>query len=188
MRYEAVTMGVSSGGMSALKVILPALPADFPLPLIIVQHIGAQSEGFWIDLLNNMCKLEVKEADEKESIQKGKVYIAPPNYHLLVEPDRTFALSTDKRVNFARPSIDVLFESAAIVYREKLIGVVLTGSNNDGARGLAKIKELGGLAIVQDPETAESSSMPLAALQATQTIHSYPLEKITTLLIEISKT
>src|SRR4051812_22636449 len=124
MRYEAVVIGVSLGGLDALNFLLPALPVDFKLPVMIVQHIGISSDGFWIENLNGMSRLHVKEADEKEAVEKGTVYIAPPNYHLLVETDRTLSLSTDQRVNYARPSIDVLFESAAVAYGNKLIGVI----------------------------------------------------------------
>jgi two-component system, chemotaxis family, protein-glutamate methylesterase/glutaminase len=187
MKYEAIVIGVSAGGMNALKVLLPSLPAKFNLPVILVQHIGASSDGFWIELLNGICPLNVKEADEKEKIEKGNVYIAPPNYHLLVESDRTFSLSADKRVNYARPSIDVLFESAARVYESKLVGILLTGANHDGALGMKKIKECGGFTIVQDPATAESPYMPSSALKITAVDHCLPLEKISELLFQISE-
>ena len=187
MKYAAAVIGVSLGGLNALRKILPALPKDFKLPLIIVQHVGASSDGYWIEKLNEISTLNIKEADEKEPIEKGTVYIAPPNYHLLVEPDHTLSLSADKRVNFARPSIDVLFESAAHVFRDKLIGIVLTGSNNDGAKGLKKIKAEGGLAIVEDPSTAESPSMPKAALKAIKADYVLSLNKITNLLLELEK-
>jgi len=164
MRYKAIVVGVSSGGLNALKILLPALPADFSLPIIIVQHLAADSDTYWIGLLNNMCKLTIKEADEKEPIEKGNVYIAPANYHLLVEKDYTLSLSTEQKVNFARPSIDVLFESAALAYRDTLIGLILTGGSNDGSLGLRKVKECGGLTIVQDPDTAESRYMPASAI------------------------
>lgn len=186
MKYEAIVIGVSSGGLSALKILLPALPADFGLPIIIVQHVGAHSENYWIELLNGMSKLNIKEADEKELIEKGNVYIAPANYHLLVEKDRTLSLSTEQKVNYARPSIDVLFESAAEAYKDKLIGIVLTGSNHDGTKGIKKIKEHGGLAIVQDPDTAESSFMPTSAIAAILPDHILSIEKIIYLLIGLS--
>jgi two-component system chemotaxis response regulator CheB len=180
--YKAIVMGSSSGGMGALKAILPALPANYGIPLIIVQHIGASSDSYWIEALNKLCMLEVKEADEKEKVMPGYVYIAPPNYHLLVEKDETLSLANDERVNYAKPSIDVLFETAADAYGRHLAGVVLTGSNNDGAAGLKKIKACGGLAIVQDPATAESSYMPAAAVEAVKPDHILPLEKIADLL------
>ena len=165
--YQAIVLGASAGGMKVVKELVTALPEDFSLPLIIVQHIADTSNSEWPVLLNGYSKVRVKEADEKELIEPGTVYMAPPNYHLLVEPDHTFTLTVDVRVNYARPSIDVLFETAAEAYKETLIGIVCTGANFDGAKGLAHIKELGGLTIVQDPQSAESAAMPQAAIQAT---------------------
>lgn len=185
MHYEAIVIGVSSGGMNALKIIFSALPADFSMPIIIVLHVGALSDSLWIPLLNEKSNLHVKEADEKEKIEKGIIYIAPPNYHLLIEKDRTFSLTIDERVNFARPSIDVLFESAAEAYRNKLIGIVLTGANNDGTNGIIRIKECGGLAIIQDPKTAESPYMPKSAIDAIEADYILALEEIVELLIKI---
>jgi two-component system, chemotaxis family, protein-glutamate methylesterase/glutaminase len=187
MNYEAAVIGVSSGGLRALKTLLQPLPANFSIPLVLVQHIGASSDGFWIEMLNNTCSLKVKEAEEKEEILKGHVYVAPANYHLLIEANRTFALSADSRVNFARPSIDVLFESAARAYANNLIGIILTGSNHDGANGMKTIKEAGGLVIAEDPATATSPFMPEAAIRATQIDHVLPLEKIVNLLLKLEK-
>jgi len=197
MNYEAIVIGVSSGGMNALKFLFSRLPADFSIPIIIVQHVSARSDNEWIKLLNEKSNLTIKEADEKEKIacpteqllgrETRKVYIAPANYHLLIEKDRTFSLTIDELVNFARPSIDVLFESAAEAYKNKLIGIVLTGSNNDGAKGIKRIKEYGGLAIVQDPETAESPTMPASALAVMQPDYILSLEKIVQLLIKITQ-
>ncbi len=188
MHYEAIVIGVSSGGMKALKFIFSTLPAWFPTPIIIVQHVSAHSDNEWIELLNEKSNLNVKEADEKEKIASGNVYIAPANYHLLIEKDKTFSLTIDERVNFARPSIDVLFESAAEAYKDKLIGIVLTGSNNDGTKGIKRIKECGGLAIIQDPETAESFTMPASAIAAIEPDYILSLEKILELLIKITQT
>jgi two-component system chemotaxis response regulator CheB len=185
MNYEAIVIGVSSGGMNAMKVMFSLLPKEFNTPIIIVQHISSQSENLWIRLLNDESNLYLKEADEKEKIENGKVYIAPPNYHLLIERDKTFSLTIDERVNYARPSIDVLFESAAEAYKNKLIGVILTGSNNDGTNGLKRIKEYGGLTIVQDPATAESSYMPASAIAVVQMDYILTLENIIKLLIKI---
>ena len=178
MKYDVILIGVSAGGMEALRTILPHLPAKFQLPIIIVQHIHPHSDGFLAFLLNRQCRIPVKVADEKEPILGGNVYIAPPNYHLLIEEDRTFALSVDAAVNFARPSIDVLFESAAETFREKAIGIILTGGNMDGSMGLRRVKELQGFAVVQAPETAEIPTMPLAALAATRVDLILPLDKI----------
>jgi len=187
MNYEAIVIGVSSGGMNALKFIFSALPADFCIPIIIVQHLSSRSDAEWIKLLNDKSNLAIKEADEKEKIETGNVYIAPSNYHLLIEKDKTFSLTIDERVNFARPSIDVLFESAAEAYKNKLIGIVLTGSNNDGAKGIKRIKELEGLVIIQDPETAESPTMPAFAIALIEADYILSLEKIVQLLIKIDK-
>ncbi|MFV5687896.1 chemotaxis protein CheB [Flavobacterium sp. ZT3R25] len=187
MHYEAIVIGVSSGGMNALKIIFSALPIDFNIPIIIVQHVGVHSDSEWIKLLNKKSHLDIKEADEKEKIEKGKIYIAPPNYHLLIEKDKTFSLTIHERVSFARPSIDVLFESAAEAYKNKLIGIVLTGSNHDGTKGIKRIKECGGLAIIQDPKTAESAYMPNSAIAAIVPDYILSLENIVELLIKIDQ-
>ena len=187
MHYEAIVIGTSSGGMNALKFLFSSLPVDFSIPIIIVQHISPRSDNQWIKLLNINSKLYLKEADEKEKIEHGKVYIAPPNYHLMIERNKTFSLTIDERVNYSRPSIDVLFESAAEAYKNKLIGVILTGSNNDGTNGIKRIQECGGLTISQDPETAESSYMPASAIAINQPDYILSLEEITALLIKLDK-
>ena len=187
MQYEAIVIGVSSGGMSALKILSSSLPMHFNIPIIIVQHLSAHSDGHWIKLLNEKSQLNIKEADEKDTIEKGYIYIAPPNYHLLIEKDKTFSLTIDERVNFARPSIDVLFESAAEAYTNKLIGIVLTGSNSDGTKGIKRIKDCGGLAIIQDPKTAESEYMPKSAIAAIVSDYILPLEDIIELLIQLDQ-
>jgi len=186
-RYEAIVIGSSAGGLNALKILFRGLSEGFHIPLIIVQHISADSENYLIQILNDIRVLQVKEADEKEQPMPGMAYLAPPNYHLLLEPDRTFTLTIDERVNYARPSIDVLFETAAEAYKDKLIGIILTGANNDGSRGLKRIKELGGLTIVQDPDTAEVESMPRAAIQTSVTDHILPLEEIAAFLNSLTE-
>ena len=186
MNYEAIVIGVSAGGMNALGEILPRLPDDFSLPIIIVQHMDPNSRGYLPDHLDRNCSIQVKEAEEKESIIGGVAYIAPANYHLLLEEDRTFSLSVDDAVNYSRPSIDVMFESAADVYNRRLVGVILTGANSDGSKGLTKIKSLGGLAVVQDPATAHVDYMPKAAIASTKVDHILPLEEIASLLMEFS--
>ena len=187
MKYEAIVIGVSSGGMNVMQIMFSLLPKDFNTPIIIVQHIGARSDNQFIKILNDKSNLPIKEADEKEIIENGKVYIAPSNYHLMIERDKTFSLTVDERVNYARPSIDVLFESAAEAYRDKLIGVILTGSSSDGAAGLTKIKEYEGLTIAQDPKTAESAFMPASAIAVVQVDYILSLENIIMLLIKIDK-
>jgi len=185
-RYEAIVMGVSSGGMSAMKIMLPIFPKNFSIPVIIVQHIGARAVNEWIKLLHNKCRIHIKEADEKELIEPGNVYIAPANYHLLIEKDRTFSLTIDERVNYARPAIDVLFESAAETYGKSLIGIVLTGSNHDGTAGIKRIQECGGLTIVEDPATAQSAFMPASAISAIQPDYILPLKEIIETLVKLS--
>ncbi|HET6218018.1 MAG TPA: chemotaxis protein CheB [Acidobacteriaceae bacterium] len=182
MRYAAVVIGVSSGGVEALKLLLPALPASFPLPVAIVHHRDPHSDGFLAAFLNTMSGIAVSEAEDKEPFCAGHAYLAPPGYHLLIESDRSLSLSVDQRVNHCCPSIDVLFESAADVFAESLIGIVLTGANADGAQGLKAIKARGGLAVVQDPQTASATTMPRAALEATAVDHVLDLGRIAPLL------
>jgi len=166
--YQAVVIGVSAGGLEVLRVLLRLIPAGFGRSVIVVQHLHPLQDGFFIEALDRVCSLPVREAEEKEPVMPGVVYFAPPNYHLLIEANRTFALSTDEKVNFSRPSIDVLFESAAEVYGPELIGIILTGASGDGAIGARRIKENGGLVIVQDPATAQYPKMPSAALAETE--------------------
>ena len=182
MRIEAIVIGTSAGGLNALKIILKRLPIDFPIPILIVQHLKADSGDFWINNLNDQCKIRVKEAEEKEEITKGNVYIAPPDYHLLIEVDRTISLSQEGKVNFSRPSIDVLFETASDAYHEKLLGVVLTGASKDGAWGLRKVKRNGGITVVEDPDTAEFKLMPLEAIRASKVDYIISLKEIPTLI------
>ncbi|MBA3900262.1 MAG: chemotaxis protein CheB [Bacteroidetes bacterium] len=173
--------------MRVIRKILTDLPKGFSLPVIIVEHISPNSDNFWIKSLNKICKLMVKEADEKEKIKKSTVYIAPPGYHLLIEQDFTFSLSSDERVNFSRPSIDVLFETAADAYKESLIGIILTGANNDGAKGLKMIKKNGGLTIVQDPSGAEVDIMPLAAILSAKPDFILAIKEIAPKMIDLQK-
>ena len=184
-RYEAVVLGASFGGMQLLKLLLSALPRDFSLPIIAVQHTAPTSQSTLAELLNSFCDIEVREANEKEPIEPAKVYFAPANYHLLIESDRTFTLTVDERVNHARPAIDVLFETAAEAYGAGLIGLVLTGANADGAKGLRYLKDKGGLAIVQDPDTAIAPSMPQAAIRIAGPQHVLTPGQITDLLLQI---
>ena len=173
--------------MAALTELLPVFPAGYPLPIVIAQHLHPWQDNYHVEHFNDQCALTVKEARDKETIEAGNIYIAPPNYHLLINDDKTFSLSIDDKVNYARPSIDVLFESAVDAYGPWLVGVILTGANNDGALGLRLIKEKGGLTVVQDPKTAESSYMPKAALEATQVDYILPLREIGKLLLEIPR-
>jgi two-component system chemotaxis response regulator CheB len=149
--------------VDALSRILPNLPAGYALPVMIVVHMAPDKRSTMAELFRRTCRLEVKEAEDKEPIQNGHIYFAPPNYHLLVEPDRSLALSDDEPVLFCRPAIDVLFQSAADVYGRRLVGVVLTGANADGARGLEAVCAAGGVGLVENPEEAHIATMPREA-------------------------
>lgn len=164
MPYKAVVIGSSAGGLQAAKTLLESIKSTFNLPIIIAQHISPHSNNYMAYHLNSISPLVVKEADEKELISPGHVYIAPPNFHLLIEEDFTFSLTVDDKVNYARPSIDVLFETAAYAYKKNLIGIILTGANNDGAEGIKMIKAKGGHTIAQNPKTAEVPVMPQSAI------------------------
>ena len=164
--YDGVAVGGSAGSLAALLEILPRLPGDFPWPVLAVVHLHPRQKGGFVDLLDRRCFLRVKEAEDKEAIAPGHVYFAPADYHLLLEPSLTLALSADDKVRFSRPSIDVLFESAALACRSRLIGVLLSGAGDVGALGLRHIREQGGLVVVQDPAGAEHPAMPLAGLEA----------------------
>lgn len=183
--YEAVVMGVSFGGLEALRTVLPLLVLDFPAPIMVIQHHDPRANDFLATYLDNLCRIRVKVAEEKEKVEPAVAYLAPANYHLLVEDDHTLSLSVDEKVHFARPAIDVLFESAADAYGSRLIGVILTGANQDGSQGLRIIKECGGLAVVQDPKSAQAPSMPEAALDATEVDYVLSLNEIGDLLNNI---
>lgn len=182
MAFELVVVGTSLGGLRALEILLAGLPKSFPMSIAVVQHRHKASDNTLMTLLQQHSALPLKEPEDKEVLVPGWVYLAPADYHLLVEAG-SFALSTDAPVWYARPSIDVLFESAADAYAQRVIGVILTGANQDGAQGLAKIKARGGLAVVQEPITAESRTMPKAAIAAVAVDWILPLEDIAPLLV-----
>ncbi len=186
-RYDAIVVGVSAGGLQALETVLGDLPENYSIAVMIVQHRNKKSDDFLCRFLDDLCALRVTEAEDKIPIKAGHVYIAPPDYHLQVEMNRTLSLSVDPPVNYSRPAIDVLFETAAEAYTDRLVGVVLTGANSDGSRGLQTIKKLGGLTIVQDPKTAVASEMPGAALDMVRVDHVLPLEKIGRFLAELNR-
>jgi two-component system, chemotaxis family, protein-glutamate methylesterase/glutaminase len=162
--FEAIVIGASWGGMSALIRILADLPEDYSLPIVVVLHRLRNVKSSLIELINDKVSLTVKEINEKEEALPGNVYIAPANYHILLEHDKTFSFCNSAPVKYSRPSIDVFFESASDVYKDKLLGVLLTGANSDGAKGLETIVRNGGLVVVQDPDEAEVNTMPLAAI------------------------
>lgn len=184
MRYELIVVGASLGGFKALEVLVGSLPTNFQVPIAAVQHRSSDSDELLTTLLNRESRLPIVEVEDKQPIFPGRIYMAPANYHLLVEEGH-FALSTEGPVQFARPSIDVLFESAADTYRNRVVAVLLSGSNSDGARGMAKVKQNGGLVIVQDPASAESRAMPDAAIAATEVDRILPLSEIPSFLTKL---
>ena len=186
-RFAAVVIGGSAGGIRAVTAIVAALPPNFALPVVVVLHQGAGDPTFWVEYLGRHASLPVVEAEDKLPLTRGTIHCAPADYHLLVERDGTLALSMDERVNYSRPSIDLLFASAAEAYGPALIGVVLTGANSDGARGLAEIAASGGLALVQAPVTAEWPAMPEAALRMTPQALVVPLDEIATTLTTLTR-
>jgi two-component system, chemotaxis family, protein-glutamate methylesterase/glutaminase len=159
-------IGTSAGGPQALETVLTALPDDFSMPVVVVQHIHRDSPGTWPELLSDRVGRAVKNAEDKEPLDPSTVYLAPPGYHLLVERDGSLSLCVDEPVCYARPSVDVLFQSAADAFRENLLAVVMTGANSDGALGAAAVHARGGHVVVQDPATADVPTMPSSALEA----------------------
>jgi two-component system chemotaxis response regulator CheB len=182
--FQIVVVGTSMGGLQALETVLQGLPATFPLPVAVVQHRSARSGGGLTVILQRYSQLRVQEPNDKQEIRVGHVYIAPPDYHLLVEPG-TLALSTEGPVRHARPSIDVLFETASDAYGAGVIGVVLTGASADGSRGATLIQERGGFIVVQEPESAESALMPRSAIAATHSDCILPLAEIAPFLVSL---
>jgi two-component system, chemotaxis family, protein-glutamate methylesterase/glutaminase len=185
MRPEVITVGTSLGGLQAIMGVLRPLPADLRVPILIVQHRGPASDSRLVAMLQDHTALKVLEAEDKAPLAPGTVYIAAPDYHLLVEEPGAIALSTDAPVRSARPSIDVLFETAADAYGPGVLGVLLTGASADGASGLARIKAAGGKAIVQDPATAECATMPAAGIAAAPVDYILPLESIGEYLVTL---
>lgn len=180
----AVVIGASAGAVQALSEILPRLPANFPVPILIVVHVPAAPSGL-TTLFAGKCAMKVVEPDDKESILPGTIYFAPPGYHLLVEPGAGIALSADEPVLFSRPSIDVLFESAADCFGSALLAIVLSGANEDGARGAAIIEQAGGVVLVEDPATAYAATMPAAALARCSAATELSLDAITNYLLSM---
>ena len=186
-KYELIVIGCSMGGMAALEKIFSVLPAGFPVPIAVAQHRYRTSGDALPSFLRRHSKLNVVDALDKQWIHPGNVYLAPADYHLLVDRGGELSLSVDAAVAYSRPSIDVLFESAADAYLSGVIGVVLTGANADGARGALRIKQRGGFVVVQDPRTAESSEMPQAAIDATRVDRILPLDRIGPFLVELCR-
>jgi two-component system chemotaxis response regulator CheB len=181
-RIDAVVVGASAGGVEALGEILPTLPAGFRPAVLIVLHLPRERPSLLVQIYEKRCALPVREAGDKEPIEPGTVYFAPPDYHMLVERSRQIALSTDEPVYYSRPSIDVLFESAADVYADRLLGIILTGANEDGAAGLLAVHRAGGVTVVQQPDSAKVPVMVVSALQRNPADFVLPLPGIADLL------
>ncbi|WP_277961781.1 chemotaxis protein CheB [Pseudomonas sp. RIT-To-2] len=185
--YSAVVVGASAGGVEALLRVYGMLPASFALPVLTVLHLPDDRHSQLAEVFARRMHRAAKEAVDKEDIQPGMFYFAGPGYHLSVEQDRSLSLSQEERVHYSRPSIDILFESAADAYGAQLVGVLLTGANEDGAQGLATIGERGGLTIVQDPAEARVAIMPEAAMRLRRPDHILPLNGIGSLLAKLER-
>lgn len=179
---HVVTIGCSAGGTEALRQLFQQRSVPSHVAVIVVLHVGTTSPDVLLDFLRAITKCPVAEASSQEPVRGGHIYFAPPGYHLLVSPGGEFELNVDDPVNYSRPSIDVLFETAAEAFREKVVGVVLTGANHDGAAGAAKILSRGGQVLIQSPEEAAHPQMPRAAMEATRIARGYPLHELSALL------
>lgn len=186
-RYDAIVIGCSSGGLDALERILSPLPSGFPLPLIVVMHMPQEGDSLLAEVLRNKCRMPVAEVADKDDIAPGTVYIAPPGYHLLVEGDETFSLSVDPKVNMSRPSVDVLFETAADTFGERLVALVLSGANRDGSRGIMAVSAAGGLCVAQQPETAVAGEMPGRAIATGKVNVVLALDDIADFLVNLER-
>lgn len=184
---EAVVIGASAGALEALSIVLPPLSASFGLPIIIVVHVPGDKKSVLSELFQAKCSLNVCEVEDKDPLIGGTVYFAPPDYHVLVEQDKILSLSNDEPVLYSRPSVDVLFESAADAFGPNLVGIILTGASHDGASGLKAVGDAGGVAIVQRPDTAFAAAMPEAALVACPKAQVLSLEEIALYLQELAK-
>jgi len=192
--YTALVIGVSAGGLAALELLLPLLPKSFSLAIIVLQHRGENSvksidnhdKDFLVEYFKGRCLMPVLAATMGDKIKAGHIYIAPAQYHLLIEQQQTFSFSLEPPVNYALPSIDVLFESASHCYKNQLIGLILTGASSDGSQGLKMIKVNGGLTIVQEPSSAEASFMPIAAIASLKVDHILSLKDISSFLINLT--
>ena len=182
--YDLVVVGTSWGGLAALRTLVAGLPETFSMALVLIQHRHKDSDHLLRVLLQERSALEVSEVEDKMPLEHGRIYVAPPDYHTLVEPGH-FSLSTEAPVRYSRPSIDVTFSSAADSYGHRTVGIVLTGANADGAFGLRQISDRGGMAIIQDPSTAESPTMPAAAVKAVPRARVMPLPELVAYLRDL---
>ena len=183
---KAIIIGGSAGALEALSVFLPTLPEDFPYPVILIVHLPSDKKSILAELLNEKCALRVIEATDKEPLSTGSVFLAPPDYHLLVELDKTLSLSSEDPVMYSRPSIDVSFETAAEAFGAGLTAVLLTGANSDGAQGLSAICNHGGTALIQDPATAVAAIMPESAIKTCPAAKVLTLDQIGCYLLDIA--
>ena len=183
--FDIVAMAASAGGLHALSEVLRSLPPSFPAALVIVQHLDPRHRSLMADILSRCTPLKVKQAQEGNRVEPGRVYIAPPNRHLLVNPDGTLSLSQSELVHFVRPSADLLFESVAASFKERAIAVVLSGTGSDGSMGVKAIKKMGGTVIVQNEESAEFFGMPDAAVQTGSVDFVLPLDEIASALVTL---
>jgi two-component system, chemotaxis family, protein-glutamate methylesterase/glutaminase len=183
--FDIVAIAASAGGLKALSQVLAHLPAEFPTAVVIVQHLDPRYRSLMADILSRRTRLQVKQAEEGDPLRLGNVYIAPPNRHLLVNPDGTLSLSQSELVHFVRPSADLLFDSVAASYKDRAIAVVLTGTGNDGTMGVQAIKKMGGTVLAQDEETSEFFGMPSAAIHTGTVDFIFPLPEIAAALVSL---
>ena len=183
--FDVVALTASAGGLTALSQVLAGLPADFPATIVVVQHLDPRHRSLMADILSRRTALRVKQAEEGDRLASATVYIAPPNRHLLVNPDGSLSLSQSELVHFVRPSADLLFESVAASYRDRSIAVVLTGTGSDGVMGVQAIKKMGGTVIVQDEKTSEFFGMPGAAIQTGSVDFVLPLDEVASALVTL---
>jgi two-component system chemotaxis response regulator CheB len=183
--FDVVALAASAGGLTALSTVLSMLPTNFPAALVVVQHLDPRHRSLMAEILSRRTSLPVKQAAEGDCLKPGRVFIAPPNRHLLVNPNGTLSLSQSELVHFVRPSADLLFESVAASYKDRAIAVVLTGTGSDGNMGVKAIKKMGGTVIAQDEKSSEFSGMPSAAIQTGQVDFILPLEEIPPALVTL---
>jgi two-component system, chemotaxis family, protein-glutamate methylesterase/glutaminase len=179
--YAMVVVGTSLGGLDALRTLVGGLPPEFDIPMTVIQHRHRDSDAMLARILQKYTALRVCEVEDKQPVEAGSVYLAPANYHLLVERDH-FSLSVEAPVRYSRPSIDVAMTTAADAYGHRAVGVILTGSNADGASGLRRIADRGGLTVIQDPGSAEAPAMPAAAMHSVPTARVFTMERMAAFL------
>ncbi|MCS6821266.1 MAG: chemotaxis protein CheB [Microscillaceae bacterium] len=186
-QYKAIVIGGSAGSFQVISKILSSIPSNFELPIIMCLHRLRHVRNGFVEALNIKSNIEIEEPYDKEAIKRGKVYLAPANYHLGIELGNTFALSTEELVNNSRPAIDITLSTAAYAYRNKLIGILLSGANKDGAIGMKNVHEKGGLTIIQDPQECLIDTMPLAAQKITKIDYVLGVDGIISFLLELDK-